>query len=57
MMSKQKKINEKAPKVVEELAQIIDRGLEQLSKSERNTRLGRIHSLFVAPRNRVAEMT
>jgi len=28
MMSKQKKINEKAPKVVEELAQIIDRGLE-----------------------------
>jgi hypothetical protein len=29
MMSKQKKINEKAPKVVEELAQIIEKGLEQ----------------------------
>jgi len=50
MMSKKKKINQKVPKVVEELAQIIEKGLEQFSKRERKTRLDRIHSILAGRR-------
>lgn len=46
MMSKKKNINQKIPKVVKELAQIIEKGLEQFSKRERKTRLDRIHSIL-----------
>jgi hypothetical protein len=46
MMSGKKKINEKVPKVVEEIAQIIEKGLEQFSERERKIRLDRIHSIL-----------
>jgi hypothetical protein len=46
MMPKKKEISSKMPSVVEELAQIIEKGLERFPEDERNARLDRIHLIL-----------
>lgn len=43
MMRKKRRTNEQVPSVVEELAQIIEKALDQFPETERNARLDRIH--------------
>jgi hypothetical protein len=45
-MPKKKEVNERVPSVVEELAQIIEKGLERFPEEERNARLDRIHIIL-----------
>jgi len=45
-MPKKKRTKEEVPSVVEELAQIIEKGLERFPQDERNARLDRIHLIL-----------
>lgn len=46
MMPKKKQLREKFPPVVEEIAQIIEKGLERFSPEERSARLDKIHLIL-----------
>lgn len=46
IVAKKKEIGVKVPKVVEEIAQIIERGLARFTPEERNARLDKIHLIL-----------
>jgi hypothetical protein len=46
MMPKKTESNNKVPKVVEEIAQAIEKSLERFPEKERNARLDRIHLIL-----------
>jgi len=46
MMAKKRKIDEKIPQLVEDIAQIIEKGLERFSPEERSARLDKIHLIL-----------
>lgn len=46
MMAKKREIDEKIPQLVEDIAQIIEKGLERFSPEERSARLDKIHLIL-----------
>lgn len=49
-MARKRKTDEKIPQLIEDIAQIIEKGLDGFSPEERSARLDKFHTILAGPR-------